>query len=106
MLVLAFFAGFTERMVKKLAERIQFRDIADDLATSPPAGGGLTGRAPAPGDGDGSASAAIPPGAAADGEEEEDGCLAHHEVTDDEATDDTQLPPATGGIEAAASPAP
>jgi hypothetical protein len=103
-LVLAFFAGFSERIVKQLAERMRFRDVAADLI---PAGapqdrgtGGVQ-----KGTGERSAltgDSAESPAAGGDEEDHSDGCLADHEVSDEDATDDTQLPAACGGVEDAA----
>jgi hypothetical protein len=113
LLVVAFFGGFSERLVRQLAQRINFRDVATDVAAA-----GVTGAAamrqasrqsarPTAA----AAAAASLPQAAADGghdpDDDVDGCLADHEIGDDEAADDTQLPGATGGVEDAgpASPA-
>lgn len=104
-LVIAFFAGFSERLVKQLAERMQFRDVAADLtpagAAPGPGAPGQPNRLAGPGGGDESSEA---PDAGGDADDDDDGCLAHHEVEEDDATDDTQLPPASGGVEDAPKP--
>lgn len=102
LLVIAFFAGFTERLVSQLAERVRFREVASALPASgalAPAGGPTAGprggRAAAP------PEAAVPEDAVVDEEGEVDGCVSDIALGDDEATDDSQLPPAEGGVEEA-----
>ncbi len=103
-LVIAFFAGFSERIVKQLAERMRFRDVAADLTPAASlqdhrSGGRQEGSAANSGL---LAETAGLPGASGDEEDHADGCLADHEVSDEDATDDTQLPASAGGVEDAA----
>lgn len=102
-LVLAFFAGFSERIVKQLAERMRFRDVAADL--TPPVSG-QDGRAGGGRNGSGvlgaTEKAIGAPSTVGDADDHSDGCLADYEVADEDATDDTQLPAAAGGVEDAA----
>ncbi len=101
-LVIAFFAGFTERLVKQLADRIRFRDVAAAAAVADPAKGTLADRKAA-----GLARAGGGIEAAGDGfdaaidveEDRTDGCLADHDIAEEDLTDDSQLPAAMGGVE-------
>lgn len=106
MLVIAFFAGFTERMVSRLAERINFREVAADLpaAAAPQGGraGGPRNGGPSRSNGgstDGGSSGGGPTDMAATEEEHVDGCIADVELSKDDLTDDSELPETTGGVE-------
>jgi len=105
-LVLSFFAGFSERIVKQLAEKMRFRDVAGDLTpVASPQDHRTLGGGGGSGQGNGTAAAAGPAsgvGAAVDPaaaeEEHVDGCIAAVELAEDDLTDDSELPETTGGV--------
>jgi hypothetical protein len=104
-----FIAGFLERLVPDLLQKASAAEAKDAPIVMPPpkppapapvvppmASPGEAPEAvtaPAPGD-----EASEPP-VEDDATETEENCLTHAPVTDDEATPDDQLPPATGGVE-------
>lgn len=95
-LVIAFFAGFTERLVSRLADRFRFRDVAAQAA----AGAGSLRDAEVTRSG-AQLSRTGPAGAnTQDGDDDpgEDGCVAHDELADEDLTDDVELPETTGGV--------
>ena len=103
--VAAFLAGFSERLVPDLLEKSSLvaggAGRSSTVAPSPATGaGGGTPPPPSSGTGAAAVTGGGPPEA---GHEEIDGCIAETEVNEDEATDDTQLPAATGGVEEAAA---
>ena len=106
---IAFVAGFSERLVTGLLDR-----ATAAAATQPnPLAGSATGTSRSGGGGtisnetnplglqrpDGGAGNGGEGGAATPADDHEEGCLAEDEGNEEEATDDTQLPPATGGVE-------
>lgn len=108
MLVIAFFAGFTERMVSRLAERINFREVAADLPPTAAPQGGRSGGAKNGGssrsnggatDGGPGGGGGGPTDMAATEEGHVDGCIADVELSKDDLTDDSELPETTGGVE-------
>jgi hypothetical protein len=99
LLVVAFFAGFAERLVSELATRFRFRDVAAQAA----AGAGGPGR-PDPrlagrgGPAGGGSAAQTSGGEEEDESESEDGCVADAQLPEDELTHDSELPETTGGV--------
>jgi hypothetical protein len=108
-----FVAGFLERLVPDLLQKASAAEAKDAptiiLPPAPPKPTPLPAPVvpPAAGPEDASDAAAqpaapaeaSPPDDAEQVPETEENCLTHAPVTDDEATPDDQLPPATGGVE-------
>jgi hypothetical protein len=108
-----FVAGFLERLVPDLLQKASAAEAKDAptiiLPPAPPKPTPLPAPVAPPAAGpDDASDAAAQPAATAEGSppddaeqvpETEENCLTHAPVTDDEATPDDQLPPATGGVE-------
>lgn len=103
LLVVAFFAGFTERLVKQLADRVRFQDLAVASPGAAAAASNLTKLTKVTKPTGAAAAAAAPGEAEPDSETEQDvdGCVSDIALEDEEVTDDSQLPPAEGGVEEA-----
>lgn len=102
LVIIAFIAGFLERLVPDLLNRSTLVSTPRPAAAVPgpvapdrgPGGGG--GRPAA----DGGPPAPPPPPDVDEDDEEPDGCVADIEISEDEATDDSELPEASGGVAA------
>jgi hypothetical protein len=107
--VVAFCAGFSERLVPDLLTKVQFGGTpgASDgtpakvpPVPAPPAGGGGAGAAAAPAGGAPAAAAAAPAIAEAPRDDDgDDSCPCDAPPTDEEATPDEDLPVANGGVQ-------
>lgn len=118
MLVIAFLAGFSERMVGNLLDRSSLA-APGTPATNPLAGGRVAPAVPSsganadeqnplgkprpPASQDRPVIQGVNPRRHAAEEEEVDGCCSNLTLTDDELTEDIDLPPATGGVETRAA---
>ena len=103
-----FFAGFSERLIPDLLDKVA---VATRAAAKPPAAsavpkGGATGPAGEtnplgrPAEPAGSAAESAQVSEEAEGAEHEvDGCVSDIPISEDEITDDSQLPAAMGGVE-------
>lgn len=111
LVVVAFLAGFSERLVPNLLEKATLTGMAAQR-TVLPAGGGIGGALVAAAESQAAAAAASSPAPAAapdPADEACDGCVADAEIGVEDETDDTELPPAAGGVAdapAALAPAP
>jgi len=115
--VVAFCAGFSERLVPDLLTKVQFGDAPDGTPAkvppvpAPPAGGGAGGGGGGGAGGGGAAAAAAAPASGAPAaaapaiaeaprdDDGDDSCPCDSPPTDEEATPDEDLPVANGGVQ-------
>jgi hypothetical protein len=104
-LVVAFLAGFSERLVPDLLSKLSPEEAKKAAAAGAPAPavaptGGAAGGAAAAGRAGGAAPPATPPRPPTDAASGIDHCVCDIALTPGEVTKDSELPPATGGVAA------